>query len=70
MIKKLKNWLIKRILPIWAREQLMKENEELRREIEDLRMRLKLKDEYIDGLTDGIRARRRIIIYTTPEVKK
>ena len=48
----------------------MKENEELRREIEDLRMRLKLKDEYIDGLTDGIRAQRRIIINTTPEVKK
>lgn len=70
MIKKLKNWLIKRILPIWAREQLMKENEELRREIEDMRMRLKLKDEYIDGLTDGIRAQRRIIINTTPEVKK
>ena len=69
-MKKIKNWLIKRILPIWAREQLMKENEELRREIEDLRMRLKRKDEYIDGLTDGIRAQRRIIINTTPEVKK
>ena len=69
-MKKIKNWLIKRILPIWAREQLEKENQELRREIENLRMRLKQKDEYIDGLVDGIRAQRRIIINTAPEVKK
>lgn len=69
-MKKIKNWLIKRILPIWARAELEKENAELRREIEELRVKLQRKNEYIDGLIDGIRAQRRIIINTTPEVKK
>lgn len=69
-MKKIKNWLIRRVLPIWAREQLMNENERLRREIETLKIRLQLKDEYIEGLGDGIRAQRRIVINTTPEVKK
>ena len=69
-MKKIKNWLIRRVLPIWAREQLMNENERLCREIETLKIRLQLKDEYIEGLGDGIRAQRRIVINTTPEVKK
>lgn len=69
MIRKLKKWLIERILPVWARAELMEENERLRKEIERLRIDLRLKDEYIEGLTDGIRAQRRIIINTS-EVRK
>jgi hypothetical protein len=69
-MKKIKKWLIERVLPVWARAELMAENEQLRREVEDLRIKLRLKDEYIDGLATGIRAQRRIIINTTSEVKK
>lgn len=69
MIRKLKKWLFERILPVWARAELMEENERLRKEIERLRIDLRLKDEYIEGLTDGIRAQRRIIINTS-EVRK
>lgn len=69
-MRKIKKWLIERILPVWARAELMAENEKLRKEIEDLRLELRLQNEYIDGLTTGIRAQRRIIINTTSEVKK
>ena len=68
-MKKLKDWLIKRILPIWARNELMSENTKLRRHVEELQLEIRLKNEYIDGLTDGLRAQRRIII-NTGEVKK
>lgn len=69
MIRKLKKWLFERILPVWARAELEKENARLQAEVADLRTQLRLKDEYIDGLTDGIRAQRRIIINTS-EVRK
>lgn len=68
-MKKIKYWLFERILPVWARAELEKENARLQAEVADLRTQLRLKDEYIDGLTDGIRAQRRIIINTS-EVKK
>lgn len=70
MIKKFKHWLIERILPVWARAELMAENERLRETVEELNVKLRLRDEYISGLTTGIRAQRRIIINTTSEVKK
>lgn len=64
-MKRFKRWLIERVLPVWARAELMAENERLRQEIESLRVELRLKDEYISGLSAGIRAQRRIIINTT-----
>ena len=69
-MKKIKRWLIERILPVWARAELMTENERLRKENEDLRRTIALRDEYIDGLMTGMRTQRRIIINTTSEVKK
>ena len=68
-MKKLKDWLIKRILPIWARNELISENAKLRRQVEELQIEIRMKNEYIDGLTDGLRAQRRIII-NAGEVKK
>lgn len=68
-MKKLKHWLFERILPVWARSELMAENERLRKRIDSLELELRLKDEYIDGLLVGVRAQRRVIINAS-EVKK
>ena len=68
-MKKIKHWLIERILPIWARAELEKENARLQAQVADLRTQLRQKDAYIEGLSDGIRSQRRIIINTT-EVRK
>jgi cell division protein FtsB len=69
MIKRLKRWLIERIMPVWAREELMAEIERLKesnRQLAEERDRL---NAYIEGLETGIRAQRRIII-NNGEVKK
>ena len=69
MIKRLKHWLIERILPVWAREELRVEINRLKEENAALRHELALREEYINGLENGIRAQRRIVI-NTGEVKK
>lgn len=62
MFQNLKNWLILRFLPAWAKDQVYQENERLRKEISLLRGELRERDAYIDGLERGVRAQRRIII--------
>lgn len=69
MIKKIKHWLIERILPVWARSELLAEIQRLNKENESFRHKIALQDEYINGLESGIRAQRRIVI-NTGEVKK
>ena len=68
-MKKIRTWLIERFLPAWAKETVLKENEELRKENADLQQQISELNFYIDGLETGIRAQRRIII-TTGGVQK
>ena len=70
MIKKIKRWLIERILPVWAREELLAQIECLKNQNEKLRHELALRNEYINGLECGIRAQRRIVINTTGGERK
>ena len=68
-MKKIKRWLIERILPVWAREQLLAEIrrlEEKNRQLCEENIQL---GSYIDGLETGIKSQRRIII-NAGEVKK
>ena len=61
-MRKLKRWLIDRVLPVWAREQLLKEIDRLKDENERLRQVVALKEEYIDGMKWCGRALRRVVV--------
>lgn len=61
-MRRLKRWLIDRVLPVWAREQLLKEIDRLKDENERLRQVVALKEEYIDGLKWGVRQQRRAVV--------
>ena len=61
-MRKLKHWLINKILPIWAKQELLAENQQLRNKITELQMKLREQTGYIEGLEAGIRSQRKIII--------
>lgn len=69
MIRKFKKWMIERILPVWARAELFAEINRLNDENETLRRKIERQGEYINGLESGMRAQRRIVIYTGGEKK-
>lgn len=54
-MSKLKSWLIERVLPVYARAELVAENERLHKQVARL-------EAYIDGLQWGVRAQRKIVI--------
>ena len=68
-MKKIKRWLIERILPVWTREQLLAEIRRLEEKNLQLRAEIRQLESYIDGLETGIKSQRRIII-NNGEVKK
>ena len=68
-MKKIKRWLIERVLPVCAREQLLAEIRRLEEKNRQLREENKQLGSYIDGLETGIKSQRRIII-NTGEVKQ
>lgn len=61
-MKKIKRWLTERFLPVYLKEELMKENKRLEAENEKLRIRVKELNAYADGLEFGLRSQRRLII--------
>ena len=69
MIKKFRHWLIERFLPVYLRESLLEENRKLEEENKKLAARVDRLNAYIEGLENGIKAQRRIVI-NTGEVKK
>ena len=68
-MKRLKNWLYNRFMPIWLKETLLADYRSALKENENLRKELAIKNAYITGLENGIKAQRRIVINTS-EVKK
>lgn len=70
MIKKIKNWLFDRFLPMWAKETVLADNRQLRREIEELEQKNRELQAYIDGLQAGIRGMRRIVINNSGKENK
>ena len=62
MIRRIREWLIFKFLPVWAKESVYKENEELKEKIAELRGQVRALNSYIDGLETGIRLQRRVVV--------
>ncbi len=68
-MKRFRNWIINKVLPIYARERLQTEIDRLKWENDQLRAKVDRLNAYIDGLEAGIKAQRRIIINAGGEGK-
>lgn len=56
----MKKWLTDRFLPMWAKETVLSENRQLRRENRQLRQKITELEAYALGLRTGLRAIGRI----------
>lgn len=61
-MRKFKHWLIERFLPVYLKEELLKENERLREKNREQEIYIRQLNAYIDGLELGLRSQRRIVI--------
>ncbi len=67
MIERFYTWLRLHFLPEWARRQLMEENQRLVRQLAELQQENQRLESYIEGMQDGLRRQRRVIIYNQGE---
>lgn len=67
MIKRFYTWFRLRFLPEWARRQLIEENQRLARQLAELQQENQRLESYIEGMQDGLRRQRRVIIYNQGE---
>ena len=58
----MKNWLMERFLPMWAKHTLLWEKNQLEKENLVLRQEIERLEAYIDGIKTGIRAGKRVNI--------
>lgn len=59
----MKKWITERFLPMWAKETVLSDNRQLKRENRRLRQENEQLLSYIRGLETGIRAVKRITIH-------
>lgn len=55
----MKHWLQENFLPMWAKETVLRDNRQLKRDLRHLRQENKELLAYIRGLEEGLRALRR-----------
>lgn len=67
-MRKIKEWLLNKFLPAWAKDSVFRENQALRNRVARLEAEIARLNVYIDGIEAGFRAQRRIVIHN--EVKK
>ena len=68
-MKKFKRWLIDHFLPVYLKEEALKENDRLRVKLQEQETHIRELNAYIEGLEYGIRSQRRIVI-NNGEVKR
>ena len=56
----MKKWLLNHFLPVWAKETVLLENRQLRKDNQDLQIRIQQLQAYIDGLRLGLRTIKRM----------
>lgn len=61
-MKRIKRWLTERFLPVYLKEELLKDNERLREENRELRIHIRELNAYASGLEFGIRHQRKLVI--------
>ena len=52
----MKNWLVNKYLPMWAKETVLRENRQLKQENQALQQEVSRLDAYARGLRTGLRA--------------
>ena len=60
----MKKWLTDRFLPMWAKETVLSDNRQLKRQVRLLQQENERMKAYIQGLEMGIRAGKKITIQT------
>ena len=68
-MKKFKRWLIDHFLPVYLKEEALKENDRLRVKLQEQETHIRELNAYIEGLEYGLRNQRRIVI-NNGEVKR
>lgn len=63
----MKKWLTDRFLPMWAKETVLSDNRQLKRQVRLLQQENERMKAYIQGLEMGIRAGKKITIRTGGE---
>ena len=63
-MRKIRQWLLERFLPAWAKDSIYRENAALRDKLERQEQEQELRElhAYIDGLETAMRTMRRIVI--------
>lgn len=66
-MSKFKQWFFNKYLPAYCKEKLMEENDELRKEVQELTVENKELEAYISGMQRGLRAVKKIQIVNRGE---
>lgn len=69
-MKAFKLWLVNKILPIWAKAELMRQIQDLQKKVREQEVKIRELNAYADGLEMGLRSQRRIVINNRPERMK
>lgn len=69
-MKKLKLWLINKILPVWAKAELLRHIADLEKKVLDQEMKIRELNAYATGLEMGLRSQRKIIVNNRTEDRK
>lgn len=69
-MKAFKLWLVNKILPVWAKAELLRQIEDLQKKVREQEVKIRELNAYADGLEMGLRSQRRIVINNRAEDKK